>query len=199
MSIIHKQEYIKDKTELKKWIEADQLNNYHRKINGVELFIRNLLGRNLIDKYFKLLRYEEYHSNNGHKLFEKFYNLRKTKLGIKIGFDIPKNVIAYGVSSPHVGTRIISNNAIIGKNFRIHVGVQIGSKDGHAPIIGNNVYIGPGAKLYGDIYIADNIKIGANSVVTHSFKETGITIAGVPAKKIKEKTQAHSSTSFRLK
>jgi serine O-acetyltransferase len=56
-----------------------------------------------------------------------------------------------------------------------------------APQIGNNVYIGPGAKIFGEIVIADNIAIGANSVVNKSFYEKGISIAGVPAKKINTK------------
>ena len=54
-----------------------------------------------------------------------------------------------------------------------------------APIIGNNVEVGFGAVIIGKVKIADGIKIGANSVVTNSFLEPNITIAGVPAKKIK--------------
>nr|WP_292372222.1 hypothetical protein [Methanosarcina sp. UBA411] len=53
--------------------------------------------------------------------------------------------------------------------------------------MGNNVYIGPGAKIFGNITIADDIAIGANSVVNKSFYEKGISIAGVPAKKINNK------------
>lgn len=53
---------------------------------------------------------------------------------------------------------------------------------GKAPVIGNNVEIGVGAKIIGDIYIADNIKIGAGAVVTKSFYEEGITLVGIPAK-----------------
>ncbi|HEY3363291.1 MAG TPA: hypothetical protein VGK06_16105 [Methanosarcina sp.] len=53
--------------------------------------------------------------------------------------------------------------------------------------MGNNVYIGPGAKIFGNIVIADNIAIGANSVVNKSFYERGISIAGIPAKKINTK------------
>jgi serine O-acetyltransferase len=49
------------------------------------------------------------------------------------------------------------------------------------------VYIGPGVKIYGPIEIADNIAIGANSVVNRSFIESGITIAGNPARKISNK------------
>ena len=54
-----------------------------------------------------------------------------------------------------------------------------------APIIGNNVEVGFGAVIIGKVKIADGIKIGANSVVTKSFLEPNIKIAGVPAKKIK--------------
>lgn len=46
-----------------------------------------------------------------------------------------------------------------------------------------NVF-GPGAKLFGDIKIANGIAIGANSIVNKSFSEENITIAGIPAKKI---------------
>ena len=53
--------------------------------------------------------------------------------------------------------------------------------------IGNNVYIAPGVKILPDAEIADNIRIGANAVVTKSFLEPGITIAGVPAVKISDK------------
>lgn len=55
------------------------------------------------------------------------------------------------------------------------------------PHIGNNVFIGPGAVIVGDIKIADNIAIGANSFVNKSFLEEGITIARVPARKVSDK------------
>ena len=55
------------------------------------------------------------------------------------------------------------------------------------PRIGNNVYIGPGAVIDGDIEIADGIAIGANSFVNKSFTEPEITIAGCPAKEISDK------------
>jgi serine O-acetyltransferase len=78
----------------------------------------------------------------------------------------------------------------VSANCRIYVCTSIGNKAGHrdlAPIIGNNVYIRPGAKIFGDIKIADGIAIGANSVVDKSFTEPNIGIAGVPAKKINDK------------
>lgn len=69
----------------------------------------------------------------------------------------------------------------------VHIGgaavfVESGTESEHSPRIGDNVYIGPGAKIYGPIKIGHNCVIGANSVVTKSFEECGLTIAGVPAK-----------------
>jgi serine O-acetyltransferase len=69
----------------------------------------------------------------------------------------------------------------------LHVCVNIGASGGNleAPQIGDNVYIAPGAKIFGDIQIADNIAIGANGVVNKSFTTPNVTIAGVPARVIK--------------
>ena len=82
--------------------------------------------------------------------------------------------------------------AKIGKNCRIHVCTNIGRAISHgeagAPIIGDNVYIGPGVKMFGKIKIGHNTAIGANSVVNKSFEEGNCTIAGVPAKKISDNT-----------
>lgn len=66
----------------------------------------------------------------------------------------------------------------------MHSGVNIGATDDGAPIIGDNVYIGPGAKIFGDITIGDNVKVGANSVVNQSFP-SNVVIAGIPAKIVK--------------
>ena len=94
-----------------------------------------------------------------------------------------------GLSIAHRGTIIINGGAKIGANCRLHACVNIGTEAGYtdkAPTIGDNCYIGPGVKMYGDIFIANGIAIGANAVVNKSFEEENIAIAGVPAKKIKE-------------
>lgn len=99
------------------------------------------------------------------------------------------NCIDEGLSIAHKGTIIINSAARIGKNCRLHVGVNIGTVPGVnniAPIVGNNVYIAPGVKMYGNINIADGIIIGANSVVNKSFEEENICIAGIPAQKISD-------------
>lgn len=57
-----------------------------------------------------------------------------------------------------------------------------------APIIGDNCYIGPGAIIFGDITLADNITIGANATVNRSCGQERVVLAGTPAKIVKENT-----------
>ena len=123
-----------------------------------------------------------------YKPYKLFLKLRFHKLSLKLGFSIPLNVFEEGLSIAHYGTIVVNGNARIGKNCRIQEDVNIGSTDGStmAPEIGNDVFIGTGAKIIGDIVLADGIAIGAGAVVTKSFSEEGITIAGVPAKKISD-------------
>lgn len=82
---------------------------------------------------------------------------------------------------------IINANCIIGDNVSIRQNTTLGSKydDGPCPKIGNNVNIGCNTVIIGDIYIGDNVIIGAGSIVTKSFPDNCI-IAGNPAKIIKE-------------
>ncbi|MBE5958644.1 MAG: serine acetyltransferase [Lachnospiraceae bacterium] len=77
---------------------------------------------------------------------------------------------------------IISPNARIGKNAKIFQQVTIGIADfdgdkKDVPIIGNNVTIGAGAKILGAISVGDNVKIGANSVITKDVPDN-CTIVG---------------------
>lgn len=78
---------------------------------------------------------------------------------------------------------VIHPRAIIGSNCLISQNVTIGgtSKKHGVPRIGNDVYIGAGAVVLGDITLGDNVVVGANSVVTKSFG-SGVVIAGVPAR-----------------
>lgn len=109
-------------------------------------------------------------------------------MSIKLGFSIPPGVFAEGLSIAHRGTIVVNSHARVGKNCRIHEGVNIGDADRTAkvPVIGDNVFIGTGAKIIGDITIADDVAIGANAVVVKSITEPGTTWAGVPARKISD-------------
>lgn len=114
---------------------------------------------------------------------------RHRHLSLQLGFQIGPNVFGPGLSIPHFGNIVVNPLVRVGENCRIHTGVNIGASGGSdkVPKIGNNVYIGPGAILFGDISIADNVMVGANSTVTKSFLTPGVVIAGSPAIIIKER------------
>lgn len=119
-----------------------------------------------------------------------FYKVVWKRLSYKLGYTIPPNCIGAGLLLPHYGTIIITPKAKIGENCVIHCCVNIGinsrgENNKGAPVIGNNVYISPGAKLFGGIMIGDNVIIGANAVVNKSFP-SNVVIAGCPAKIVKQ-------------
>lgn len=113
------------------------------------------------------------------------------KIAIKLGISISPNTFGPGLSIAHRGTIVVNGGAKIGANCRLHVGVNIGTeagKDNAAPVIGDNCYIGPGAKIFGPIEIGSNSVIGSNAVVNKSFTQGSQTIAGVPARVVSSKT-----------
>jgi serine O-acetyltransferase len=121
------------------------------------------------------------------KLIQLFHRYRFHHLSLRCGFSIPPNVFGPGLAITHRGTIVVHSRAIIGAGCRINACVNIGASGGEkdaVPVLGNNIYIGPGAKIFGKIRLADGIAIGANAVVNRSFDEPGITIAGVPARQI---------------
>jgi len=120
------------------------------------------------------------------KLYIYYLKYKFRNISLKNGFSIPINVFGPGLCIVHYGTIVINRNAKIGSNCRIHACVNIGASGGNkgAPQIGDNVYIAPGAKIYGNITIANNIAIGANAVVNKSFDQENIVIGGVPAQHI---------------
>lgn len=169
-----------------------KLNNILRlekKIYDENLLEKKMTGDRYIyiSRYIKFLRKEEYYHNRKKKIMYIFYRRKKNKLGIKLGFEIWDNVFDEGLTIFHAGNIIVNGNSRIGKNCKLHGNNCIGNNgiSEKCPRIGNNVDIGFGAIIIGDILIADNIKIGAGAVVVSSFTEPGITIAGVPAKKVK--------------
>ncbi len=175
---------IKNKMDLKEYLEADRV--------ALRRTRKRPKFTDYIWKYEILLRKCEYYQNTKANKFNPLFlcaRYQRAKLGAMCGFSIPTNVVGKGLAIIHIGPIIISENARVGQNCRIHVGVNIGADarlTEDAPIIGDCVYIGPGAKLFGKIIIANKIAVGANAVVTKSFTEENISVAGVPAKKISD-------------
>ena len=141
-------------------------------------------------KYEICLRKAEYYYNNK-KLLRFYYLLKLRKMQLKFMTFIPMNTCDKGLSIAHIGGIRINGNSKIGKYCRIQEGVTIGATNGStdAPIIGDNVYIGSGAKIIGNIFISSETCIGAGAVVVKTINERG-TYAGVPAKKINNNTSA---------
>lgn len=115
----------------------------------------------------------------------KFIAARRfKKLSCKLGFTINPNCFGPGLRIAHRGTIVVNGQCRIGSNCTINACVNIGAKygfDQNVPKIGNNVYIGPGAKIYGNITIADGCAIGANAVVNKSCLKSNMILVGIPA------------------
>src|SRR5882672_10251721 len=118
------------------------------------------------------------------KLFSLLYRILFKSVQIITGIELPcEVVIGRNFVIDHFGGIIISGHAKFGDNCRIRNGVVVGLRrveDKRAPIIGNNVDIGSGAKLLGPIRIGNNVLIGANAVVLCDVPDNSIAV-GVPA------------------
>lgn len=114
-------------------------------------------------------------------LFRLVARLQYHGATMKTGISIPPNVCAPGLSIAHIGTIVINSKALIGEFCRINASVNIGESAGHAPAIGDNVFIGPGAVLYGKVEVGSGAVIGANAVINANVPP-GHLAAGVPAR-----------------
>jgi serine O-acetyltransferase len=107
---------------------------------------------------------------------------------IRYGIDISRDApIGSGFYIGHFGGIFVNADVVIGANCNISQGVTLGrqnrgEREG-CPTIGNNVYIGPGAKIIGRVTIGDRAAVGANAVVV-SDVAPGTTVGGVPARPI---------------
>lgn len=182
---------IKTRKDLKEYLEYE-LPLYTSKTKKDRMLdVITRMPNRLMKKYIKLLRVTEYHYNNRNKPFHAIMYLikrrRKNALGQRFGVEIFENTFGKGLHIFHFGNIVINGNATVGENCKLHGSNCIGN-DGYSsecPKIGNNVRLGVGAKIIGGVTLADNITVAAGAVVVHSFLEDGITIGGVPARKIK--------------
>jgi serine O-acetyltransferase len=172
---------MKSRADLTYFLEADRLSL------NVKRARPRLIGDD-IWKYQRALRFYEYWIGQAGlwaKLPRFFWHYRYYKLGIVLNFEIPPFVVGPGLSLAHRGPVIINPHARIGKNCRIHSCVNIGTAAGtqdQAPQIGDNCYLGPGAKLFGPIRIADGTAVAAQAVVNQSCDEPNVTLGGIPAR-----------------
>ena len=178
---------ITSRAQMREYIKADQ-----KSLGGIgtKQVIKSLFVPS-IWKFEKKMRQCEYWMNRhdllGRIIFE-FKMMFYQRYGYKLGFEIGLNVFGPGLCLCHCGNIVVSNKSRFGCNARIHAGVNIGNfsrkaeeDDNMAPTFGDNVYIGPGAKVFGKISIGNDVAIGANAVVTKDIPDH-VTVVGIPAR-----------------
>lgn len=129
-----------------------------------------------------------------HRLYKKnlFFlarsisNLGRFFTGIEIH---PGATIGKGLFIDHGMGVVIGETSEIGNNVTLYQGVTLGGTGNEQgkrhPTVGHNVVIGAGAKVLGNIYIADGTKVGANAVVLKSTNKNS-TVVGIPAKEVRK-------------
>ena len=139
--------------------------------------------------YFRLCRYLK--SQRPRLVFWPLYRIAMrvfTHYKYKFGCSIPHSTsIGRGLYIGHIRDIVINERAVIGDNCNISQGVTIGQANRGrrkgTPVIGRNVYIGPGAKIVGAVQVGDHVAIGANCVVTDDVPDYAV-VVGVPGRVI---------------
>ena len=166
-----------------KFLVKSDLYRYTGKVK-VLTFLRHF-WLNPCFKYSFWLRTCAFLAQNKHSiltfLLKKIFLMRYT---YKYGISIPYITrIGSGFVIGHFGGIVVNEKAVIGNNCTISHGVTIGKahrgKNMGYPVIGDNVYIGAGAKIIGKIKIGNNVVVGANCVVTKDMPDNAV-VAGIP-------------------
>ncbi|CAB3746281.1 serine acetyltransferase [Burkholderia sp. MSh2] len=112
------------------------------------------------------------------------YKFGKIASQILTGIDLPcETVVGRRLLIEHFGGIVISGDTVIGDDVVIRHGVTLGLRHRGtrgAPVVGNGVDIGAGAKILGPVRIGDGAVIGANAVVLDDVPPNALA-AGVPA------------------
>ena len=145
-----------------------------------------------------LILYQGLHALISHRIARLFYKMRLFLLARLIsqfsrfmtGIEIhPGAQIGKRFFIDHGMGVVIGETAIIGDDVLIYQGVTLGGtgleKGKRHPTIGNNVVIGGGAKVLGNITVGDNSYIGANAVVINDVPHNS-TVVGVPGRITKQ-------------
>src|SRR5579864_5542479 len=88
---------------------------------------------------------------------------------------------------------VINGTVRGGANVKIEHQVTIGAERRQSPVIGNDVFIGAGAKIIGSVTVGDGARVGANAVVVHDVPPH-TTVDGIPAKVVRTQAPAQPQT-----
>lgn len=133
-----------------------------------------------------LYRIAHYFRINNYRILAAIFT-RLIRLSSPVDIEVAAK-IGEGIIFAHPLCIVIGGKVEIGKNCKIMQGVSLGGslgkkkEDGQSqPKLGNNVFVGAGAKIIGPVTIGDNVIVGANSVVTKDIPSNCI-VYGIPAK-----------------
>jgi len=126
-------------------------------------------------KFITIFRMTQKYRRKNRLLFFFFF-LWLRRLKVKYGIDISyRTQIGKGFYIGHFGNIVIHGDTIIGENCNVSQGITIGvsnyGKKRGVPIIGDKVFIGPNAGVFGNITIGNNVVIGANTIVTENVTD----------------------------
>ena len=113
-------------------------------------------------------------------IYKILFKLVQIVTGIELPCEVP---VGRGFVIDHAGSIVVSGFARLGDNCRLRPGVVIGLarfEEPCAPVLGNDVDVGAGAKLIGPIRIGNRVCIGANAVVVCDVPDDSMAV-GVPA------------------
>jgi serine O-acetyltransferase len=183
--------------ETKDNIESDKLSygfNQNKFISWLQMTFGKKYSLSIALKCLISSRKYTYYLSNRKSVFNKIayfiHSYRYNSLASRYCMELAADKMGRNVKFWHLGI-VINCHSKIGDGCAFHGNNCVGNKGYDllsVPTIGNNVDIGFGACIIGNVQIADNIIIGANSVVNKSFTEPNIIIAGMPAVKIGKRT-----------
>lgn len=109
-----------------------------------------------------------------------FRNMRKNSSNIRLEVKFKsKPILPHGTAGIFISSgSTIGHNAVIFQQVTIGSVTTIDSKKRGSPVIGDNCYIGAGAKIIGKIKIGNNVRIGANTVVYSDVPDNSIVTSG---------------------
>lgn len=174
------------------------MNNFKKNIIGGLKLGRSIIDSLLYPFIFNLIYrqniwsiYTSYHHRKSpwkKRVWNRYMVCNAGSISIDAHIESPL-ILPHGVSGI-----FITQSAVIGRNVVIFQQVTIGantikgSKSYGAPIIGNDVYIGAGAKIIGKATISDNVRIGANAVVVKDVPYNALVVCSEPRIIVKENT-----------
>jgi serine O-acetyltransferase len=169
---------IRSKSDLQKFLAADLAAHNLSKWGALSPLRRPEVHYQRLMRKVEYFRAQRGVVNRARAIVAKFLLQRAS---VRTGISFPPGVAGEGLSIAHYGSIVVNSKAHIGKYLRIHSATNIGTSYGGVPTIGDFVYIGPGAVIYGNVRIGNRVVIGANSVVNKDVPD-GVTVAGAPAR-----------------